>query len=150
MPFTCQRLSLRGSCIGVAALALAACLAASTVLAGPSPRMEQERQTLKKLTDLTVPQLQARAEQGDGASQYIMGLRLERGLGVAQDIPKSIQWQLKAARNGIAQAQYRVAIMYRDGSGLNQDFDQALAWYKKAADFGECCNAVIMSPVWTQ
>ncbi|MEO5339819.1 MAG: DUF1566 domain-containing protein [Magnetococcus sp. MYC-9] len=78
----------------------------------------------------------ARAEQGDLASQWALGIGYLEGRGVTQDMAKAEHWLRKAAEQGSAKAQYRLARLYDKGQGVTQDLPGAAAWYRKAADQG--------------
>lgn len=52
------------------------------------------------------------ANKGDAKAQYILGLLLEEGRGIQQDLEKAIEWYTKSAENGYANAQYSLGSLY--------------------------------------
>ena len=56
--------------------------------------------------------------------------------GVPQDYAKALQWNRKAAAQGVAEAQYNLGVIYKFGLGVPQDYAKALQWYRKAAEQG--------------
>ena len=58
------------------------------------------------------------------------------GTGVAQDDEQSVEWFLKAAKQGYANAQHGLGLAYRNGIGVAQDDEQAVEWCLKAAKQG--------------
>ena len=77
------------------------------------------------------------AEQGDGDSQYGLGLLYRSGRGVGRDDGQAVEWFRKSAAQGNAKGQYGLANMYRAGRGVAQDHAQAVKWYRKAAEQGQ-------------
>ena len=66
-------------------------------------------------------------------SQCNLGLRFERGNGVAKDVALAAELFAKSAAQGYARAQRRLAICYREGRGVAQDAKLAAAWDAKAS-----------------
>ena len=77
------------------------------------------------------------AEEGDGDSQYGLGLLYRSGRGVARDDGQAVKWFRKSAEQGNAKGQYGLANMYRAGRGVAQDHAQAVKWYRRAAEQGQ-------------
>jgi TPR repeat protein len=89
---------------------------------------------------LDFPALKAKAESGDPAAQYDLGLQYEKGGGVSKDIKQAAGWFMKAAEKGYTKAEAKVGELYglfgdRD-SGLSFDPEKSMAWYTKAAEKG--------------
>jgi Sel1 repeat-containing protein len=78
----------------------------------------------------------AKAEQGDAASQNILGDLWAHGKGVAQDYTQAAKWYRQAADQGLAVAQCNLAALYAAGAGMKSDPAEAVRWYRKAADQG--------------
>lgn len=76
------------------------------------------------------------AEQGNAAAQYNLGVRYDKGEGVAQDYKQAVVWFRKAAEQGNADAQTNLGASYYLGQGGAQDYKQAVAWFHKAAEQG--------------
>jgi len=69
------------------------------------------------------------ASQGDAAAQFNLALMYHRGLGVASDEQKAVQWYQKSASNGYARAQEFLAAAYREGwFGLEKNPQKADYW----------------------
>ncbi len=59
--------------------------------------------------------LKPRADQGNAAAQYILGLAYGSGQGVAQDYKTAAKWYILAAEQGNTDAQNRLGLMYANG-----------------------------------
>jgi dipeptidyl aminopeptidase/acylaminoacyl peptidase/TPR repeat protein len=79
----------------------------------------------------------ARAEEGDPAAQYELGLAYVAGREVGADPVEAARWLRRAAEQGHAKAQVRLGDMYGKGSGVAKDEAEALRWYRRAAEHGE-------------
>ena len=82
-------------------------------------------------------EIRAKAEAGNAASQYRLGLRYYNGEGVAKDFSEAAKWFRKAAERGFAKAQGYLGRCYFRGEGVTQDFSEAVKWSRKAADQGD-------------
>jgi clan AA aspartic protease (TIGR02281 family) len=76
------------------------------------------------------------ADQGQAASQHILGLAYHYGRGVKQDDTEAAKWFHKAADQGYPDAQFLLGRCYENGLGVRQDYAEAVKWYRKAADQG--------------
>lgn len=76
------------------------------------------------------------AAKGQADAQFNLGLILEQGTGVKQDLPKAVFWYKKAAIQGHTIAQYNYATMLHFGKGINKDETEAAKWYELAARKG--------------
>ena len=82
--------------------------------------------------------LQKAADQGSAAGEDGVGLLYARGLGVAKDEAKALEWFKKAGYAGDANAQVRLAAMYETGQGgVTKDDKEAVKWWRWAADEGD-------------
>lgn len=77
-----------------------------------------------------------KAEKGDPAAQYNLGLLCEAGHGVFQTAGEAVKWFQKAAFQGVAGAQLALGLKYLRGQGLTQNDAEALLWLRKAAEQG--------------
>ena len=77
--------------------------------------------------------IQARAEQGDAESQYVLGSMYAAGTVVEQDFAEAVQWFRLSAEQGFPQSYLPLAQAYRDGQGVTQDFLSAHVWFILAA-----------------
>ena len=99
------------------------------------------------------------ADHGFMAAEELLGIFLERGLGVGQPSPlEAIDWYEKAVEQGSLEAATNVALMYEDGIGIPKDSAQALRWFGRTAEGGapkaryslaliyERCNGLLQNP----
>ena len=116
---------------GLVMITAVACLVALTLAVTPL-------QSQSKFQSLDVASLQNKANEGDAAAQYELGLRYQNGTGgVATDYSKAFVWYRKAADQGNPDAQCMVGKFYHFGFwGVPRDPAQAAIWYRKAADQG--------------
>ena len=89
----------------------------------------------------SVEQIRAKAEQGDAAAQFNLGVIYYEGRGVQQDYNQAAAWYRKAAEHGHAKAQFNLGVMYKKGQGVPQDYAQSYMWVNLAAAKG-LANAV--------
>jgi TPR repeat protein len=82
------------------------------------------------------PFFDAAAAQGYAKAQFNLGIRYEKGEGVAQDFKTAAAWHAKAAAQGNANAQHNLGVCYEHGTGVAQDLKAAAEWYSKAAASG--------------
>jgi TPR repeat protein len=73
-------------------------------------------------------ELRARAERGDAAAQYNLGVCYDDGEGVAQDHREAANWYRKSALQGYAEAQFTLGFCYQKGEGVMQDCAEAMNW----------------------
>lgn len=80
--------------------------------------------------------LQARANAGDAAAQFQLGVRYRDGNGVGVSYAEAAQWFQRAAEQGNVPAQVDLGIFYRQGVGVAKDVDLAKVWFHAAARAG--------------
>ena len=68
--------------------------------------------------------------------QFNLGLKYDKGDGVARDYASAASWYRMAADRGFAAAQNNLGAMYSSGRGVARDEAIAVSWYRKAADKG--------------
>ena len=83
--------------------------------------------------DGDVNDCRAKAEQGDAAAQFNLGVMYYRGEGVAQDDKAAVKWYTKAAEQGHVGAQTDLGLMYESGQGVAQDYVMAHMFFNIAA-----------------
>jgi len=81
-----------------------------------------------------IEEVKAKAEAGDAESEVELGLRYDKGEGVAKDQVEAAKWCRKAAEQNLAEAQYNLGMCYYKGEGLAKDRVEAVKWYRKAAE----------------
>jgi TPR repeat protein len=77
------------------------------------------------------------ADSGNAAAQNGIGVLLDLGLGVKQNLKGSVKWYLEAAQNGLPAAQVNLAEMYDHGRGVPVNKQEAMKWYHEAAKQGD-------------
>jgi TPR repeat protein len=80
--------------------------------------------------------LQAKARNGEAASQYELGRRYEHGIGVRPGPRKALAWYRKAAEQNLPKAQYSLARLLAAGEAGRADLSEALRWFHRAAAQG--------------
>ena len=80
----------------------------------------------------------AKAEKGNAAAQFNLGLMYASVKGVPKDLKEAAKWCRKAAEQGYAPAQLFLGFMYEKGQGVLEDDKEAVKWYRKAAEQVAC------------
>ena len=78
-----------------------------------------------------------KAQAGDAAAQFNLGLCYENGNGVAQDMSKAVYWYRKSAEQGDAIGQRNLGVMYYLGIGVDEDKAEALRLMRLSAAQGD-------------
>ena len=81
-----------------------------------------------------IGEVKAKAEAGDAESQVQLGLRYDKGEGVAKDHAEGARWYRKAADQNYARAQYALGLCYLDGEGVPKNQVEGVKWLRKAAE----------------
>ena len=82
------------------------------------------------------PAVRQRAEGGDAAAQYALGMHYAFGLKNDEHLSESVYWFRKSAEQGYVEAEYRLSQAYGSGRGIRDDSKTALYWLRKAAHDG--------------
>ena len=77
-----------------------------------------------------------KAESGNAAAQYNLGVSYEEGEGVAKDDKEAVKWYRLAAGQGDGYAQYNIEVLYAQGQGVLEDYVTSYAWLNIAAANG--------------
>jgi S1-C subfamily serine protease len=85
---------------------------------------------------LMFDEIRTRAENGDAALQYQLGLCYFNGNNVAKDYLEAAQWWRKSAVQDYAPAQYQFGLCCYAGYGVEQDYAESVKWWSKAAERG--------------
>ncbi len=80
--------------------------------------------------------MKAAAERGDPQAQFLYGLQVNVGDGIAADPVEAAAWFKKAALAGLADAQLALGTLYSDPAGKLFDPGEAEIWLEKAAQQG--------------
>ena len=75
------------------------------------------------------------AECGNAEAQFLLGMRYDKGEGVAPDCSKAIEWYTKAAEQGYVKAKFFLGVCYL-GNLAVQDYNVAVKWFTEAAKQG--------------
>jgi uncharacterized protein len=81
-------------------------------------------------------EVHALAVDGDAIAQYLVGVELAHGIGVAADPAAAIGWYRRAAEQGHPWALHNLAWMQSVGLGMPADPVAALEGYRRAAEAG--------------
>lgn len=76
------------------------------------------------------------ARRGSPMAQFLLGYKLENGVGIERDAVQAARWYRAAAAQGHARAQFRLGWMRQNGVGLSKDMAKAVSWYVSAAAQG--------------
>jgi len=96
----------------------------------------------RNITSDDLPELIAKAEEGDEVAQTTLGWAYMLGKGQldGRNIPRSnkevVKWTTLAANKGYPVAQNNLGAMYAEGALVKLDFQKARHYYKLAADQG--------------
>ena len=86
-----------------------------------------------KWYEAKVPELLVGAEAGDPDAMYHLAQRYRKGREVPQDLPRAVDWLLRAADLGHAHAQSSMGVRYYYGEGVPKNHRLALKWYLAGA-----------------
>jgi hypothetical protein len=77
------------------------------------------------------------AEAGMAEAQFELYVFLSQGIGCTRDDPQAVEWNRKAAIQGIDRAIYNEATFYAEGvHGYPKDLSKAVSLYEQASEFG--------------
>jgi TPR repeat protein len=107
-------------------VALALLFAASFLSAPAKPPMDWESLMIMK----------GAAERGDPQAQFLYGMQVSVGDGIAANQVEAAAWFKKAALAGLSDAQYALGMLYSDPAGKVFDPIEAEVWLEKAAQQG--------------
>lgn len=81
--------------------------------------------------------LQSAADKGYAPAQNELGLRYQKGTGVAASSAEAAKWYQKASEQNHVPAYVNLGLILVKGDGLPQDLPKALELFQKAADAGD-------------
>lgn len=77
------------------------------------------------------------AESGIAEAQYSLGFLYQSGWGVAQDLPKAVNWYSLAAEQDETRAQFNLGVLLLTGEApIEQDVETAMVWLNRSAEGG--------------
>ena len=88
---------------------------------------EKKEQNQKDIT--LWKQYYSKAQAGDAAAQYELGVCYEEGKGTSENDKEAVKWYRLAAEKGYAKAQYNLGVCYELGNGIPEDAEEAVKWY---------------------
>jgi hypothetical protein len=92
--------------------------------------------------------IQRRAEKGDAANQFRLGLIYESGqYGLRSDC-EAQKWFLRAAFQGMAEAQAKVSEYHRQGRSVPRNDKEAFIWCRKAAEQGHVQSQIHLAQMY--
>ena len=112
-----------------------AVLLVSGVAGAQTPPVRPRAQTVSTDTP-EIAALRVKANAGDAAAQFYLGLMYDLAWGVPQDFAQAVAWYRKAAEQGLANAQFNLGLMYATGQGVPQDAVSAYLWFNLSAARG--------------
>lgn len=89
-------------------------------------------------------ELRAKAERGEAAAEFRLGVIYAKGDSVAKNPVEAAKWYREAADQGHLLAQYHLGKMYDTGSGVAKDPTEAAKWYRMAAQQGDQYSQMIL------
>ena len=105
-----------------------------TLLLASSVAVVQLAAQQTKADQKPIGEVKAKAEAGDAESEVELGLRYDKGKGVAKDQVEAVKWYRKAAEQNYARAQNNLGVCYAEGEGVAKDQVEAVKWFRKAAE----------------
>src|ERR1700749_3105943 len=79
-----------------------------------------------------IADLQQRAQAGDPAAQFRLGVEYAIGTRIPLDLAQAAHWYVKAGERGHASAQFNLGVAYHNGLGVKKSDAESLRWYRKA------------------
>jgi hypothetical protein len=102
------------------------------LLASEAGAFAQCKSGTQNPTEDIVKVLREKAEAGDAAAQFRLGVMYANGKGVPKDAAEAVKWFSKAAEQGYADAQFNLGVMCANGEGVMESPSAAADWYYKA------------------
>jgi len=95
-----------------------------------------------------VIEIEGKAQQKDGESQWILADLYNKGLCVHKDEKEALKWIIESSDNGFAKAFYDRAIYHRDGIGAEKDLKLAFYWAKKSLVANDKMAYILLSAMY--
>ena len=94
--------------------------------------------------ETAVSKIRPMAQQGDAASQFLLGMIYATANGgpfdprqaIKRNPQEAIKWYQLAAEQGYTDAQFSLGNIYEEGNGVPQNPEEALKWYRLNAEKG--------------
>jgi uncharacterized protein len=81
--------------------------------------------------------LQSAADKGFAPAQNELGLRFQKGTGVAASGTEALKWFQRASDQNFVSAHVNLGLLLVKGDGVQQDLAKAFSLFQKAADAGD-------------
>ena len=104
-----------------------------TLLLASSVAVVQLAAQQTKADQKPIEEVKAKAEAGDAESQVELGLRYDKGEGVAKDHAEAAKWYRKAAEQNYAEGN-TIWASATQGRRCGEGPGEAVKWYRKAAE----------------
>jgi len=98
--------------------------------------------------DTLVEDIRLLAQQGDGESQFSLGLMYDSGDRVQRDPQRAFYWLTRAADSGITGARLYLGMKYQYGVGVQPDTNKAIRCYEEAAVRGWAQAAFLLGELY--
>ncbi len=85
----------------------------------------------------TDDELTRKARAGDAQAMVALGLRFERGEGVAKDEVEAVRWFKNAAESGHGSGMFNFGLALSEGRGVEKDEVEAVRWFRRSAEAGD-------------
>ena len=97
-----------------------------------------------------VIEIEGKAQQEDGESQFILADLYKTGLCVNKDEKEALKWMIKSSDNGFVQAFYVRAKYHKYGIGAEKDLKLAFYWAKKSLAANDKRAYSLLSEMYSQ
>ena len=115
-------------------------LVISVGLVAPTTAADLDGQMTPEQAEKVLTKTQPRAENGDAAAQYNLGVLYDQGLGVEKDYAEARSWYEKAAKQRYGRAEHNLGIMYEAGKGVDKNAAEAARWFRRGAAAGQAAS----------
>ena len=123
--------------IAVFLVVLAAVIWGAIILISPEYDFEKGRAAFARNDyDGALREWMPLADDGDAASQNLLGAMYATGKGVERDYLEANKWYSLAARQGYVPAQAALGLVYMHGLGVIPNYETAYMWFEVAMQNG--------------
>lgn len=93
-------------------------------------------------------QVKKAAHEGDGVSQFLLGVLYLEGKEVEQDPREAFTWFTRSAARGCAYAHFNLGVMYFEGKVIEQNIECALFHLESAVELGHVEGALAAAGIY--
>jgi len=105
---------------------------------------------LRQIDYIKVLKVRNKADSGDAAAQFELGLLYSTGTIVPQNDNESVKWFRLAAEQGLAEAQRYLGNAYAAGEGVEQSYIESIKWTRLAAEQGDAIAQYHLGIAYTE